>query len=202
MFRHWAIFRFSIILRIKHCIYKVVQIWPGLVRLVYTQISPGHIWTTLYITFVCCVDGESSTSLLLGRPIDCVDDNTRSFPRSASYFIPIWPYLANIDQTKVTVRPSLPKFMWIEWLEERNGQFFKIPDDTQPVVTFQQHVFSYSDMFSPTRLFHYLIALIIREQLNLLFSNIQFAKFYSHARGQLFCVLATLSSAVNTQCKW
>jgi hypothetical protein len=29
-------------------IYKVVQIWPGLVRLVYTQISPGHIWTTLY----------------------------------------------------------------------------------------------------------------------------------------------------------
>jgi hypothetical protein len=30
--------------------YKVVQIWPGLVRLVYTQISPGHIWTTLYLT--------------------------------------------------------------------------------------------------------------------------------------------------------
>jgi hypothetical protein len=28
---------------------KVVQIWPGQVRLVYTQISPGHIWTTLYI---------------------------------------------------------------------------------------------------------------------------------------------------------
>jgi hypothetical protein len=27
--------------------YKVVQIWPGLVRLVYTQISPGHIWITL-----------------------------------------------------------------------------------------------------------------------------------------------------------
>ena len=29
--------------------YKVVQIWQGLIRLVYTQISPGHIWTTLYI---------------------------------------------------------------------------------------------------------------------------------------------------------
>jgi len=29
--------------------YKVVQIWPGLMRLVYTQISPGHIWTTLYL---------------------------------------------------------------------------------------------------------------------------------------------------------
>jgi len=28
--------------------YKVVQIWPGLMRLVYTQISPGHIWTTFY----------------------------------------------------------------------------------------------------------------------------------------------------------
>jgi len=27
--------------------YKVVQIWPGHMRLVYTQISPGLIWTTL-----------------------------------------------------------------------------------------------------------------------------------------------------------
>ena len=27
--------------------YKVVQIWPGHMRLVYTEISPGHIWTTL-----------------------------------------------------------------------------------------------------------------------------------------------------------
>jgi len=26
----------------------VVQIWPGLFTLVYTQIIPGHIWTTLY----------------------------------------------------------------------------------------------------------------------------------------------------------
>ena len=31
-------------------IYKVVQIWLGHMRLVYTQISPGHIWTTLYIS--------------------------------------------------------------------------------------------------------------------------------------------------------
>ena len=30
-------------------IYKVVQIWPGLFTLVYKQISPGHIWTTLYM---------------------------------------------------------------------------------------------------------------------------------------------------------
>jgi len=30
--------------------YRVVQIWPGHLRLVYTEISPGHIWTTLYIT--------------------------------------------------------------------------------------------------------------------------------------------------------
>jgi hypothetical protein len=37
---------------IKFAKYKVVQIWPGLVRLVYTQISPGHIWTTLYITYL------------------------------------------------------------------------------------------------------------------------------------------------------
>ena len=27
--------------------YRVVQIWPGHIRLVYTEISPGHIWTTL-----------------------------------------------------------------------------------------------------------------------------------------------------------
>ena len=33
---------------ITYSIYKVVQIWPGLFTLVYTQISPGHIWTTLY----------------------------------------------------------------------------------------------------------------------------------------------------------
>ena len=30
-------------------LYKVVQIWPGLFTLVYIQISPGHIWTTLYV---------------------------------------------------------------------------------------------------------------------------------------------------------
>jgi len=28
--------------------YKVVQTWPGHMRLVYTEISPGQIWTTLY----------------------------------------------------------------------------------------------------------------------------------------------------------
>jgi len=27
----------------------VVQIWPGLFTLVYTQISPGYIWTILYM---------------------------------------------------------------------------------------------------------------------------------------------------------
>ena len=35
-----------------YIIYKVVQIWPGLVPLVYTQISPGHIWTTFYIIYI------------------------------------------------------------------------------------------------------------------------------------------------------
>jgi len=28
----------------------MVQIWPGHMRLVYTEISPGHIWTTLYLS--------------------------------------------------------------------------------------------------------------------------------------------------------
>ena len=32
--------------------YKVVQIWPGLFTLVYTQISPGHILTTLYVAYL------------------------------------------------------------------------------------------------------------------------------------------------------
>ena len=35
-------------LQMLHFIYKVVQIWPGHMRLVYTEISPGHIWTTFY----------------------------------------------------------------------------------------------------------------------------------------------------------
>jgi len=34
-------------------IQKVVQIWPGHMRLVYTEISPVHIWTTLYIFRRC-----------------------------------------------------------------------------------------------------------------------------------------------------
>ena len=38
----------NFILRTIIKLYKAVQIWPGLIRLVYTQISPGHIWTTLY----------------------------------------------------------------------------------------------------------------------------------------------------------
>jgi hypothetical protein len=29
--------------------YKVVQIWPGLIVCEQAAISPGHIWTTLYI---------------------------------------------------------------------------------------------------------------------------------------------------------
>jgi len=31
------------------CIYKVVQIWPGLFVCKSGDISPGHIWTTLYM---------------------------------------------------------------------------------------------------------------------------------------------------------
>jgi hypothetical protein len=29
-------------------IYKVVQIWPGLIVCKQVAVSPGHIWTTLY----------------------------------------------------------------------------------------------------------------------------------------------------------
>jgi hypothetical protein len=32
------------------CIYKVVQIWPGLFVCKQVIVCPGHIWTTLYIT--------------------------------------------------------------------------------------------------------------------------------------------------------
>jgi len=43
----------QIIKLIYHCppavIYKVVQIWPGLIVCKQAGISPGHIWTTLYL---------------------------------------------------------------------------------------------------------------------------------------------------------
>jgi hypothetical protein len=32
-------------------VYKVVQIWPGQTVTCLHTISPGHIWTTLYIIF-------------------------------------------------------------------------------------------------------------------------------------------------------
>ena len=50
--------------------YKVVQMWPGHMRLVCTQISPSHIWTTLYlwtvlgfVNFVSYIRRISSTYL-------------------------------------------------------------------------------------------------------------------------------------------
>jgi len=42
--------------------YKVVQIWPGLFTLVYIQISPGHIWTTLYVA-ICGLHGSVISTL-------------------------------------------------------------------------------------------------------------------------------------------
>ena len=45
--------------------YKVVQIWPGLFTLVYIQISPGHIWTTLYKQLIyksLALDGQKVIS--------------------------------------------------------------------------------------------------------------------------------------------
>ena len=32
-------------------LYKVVQIWPGLICVYTSRICPGHIWTTLYNSF-------------------------------------------------------------------------------------------------------------------------------------------------------
>ena len=37
------------LVKITVAMYKVVQIWPGHMQLVYTEISSGHIWTTLYM---------------------------------------------------------------------------------------------------------------------------------------------------------
>jgi len=42
LWRAWIRFRF-------HVNYKVVQIWPGLMSPDLHTISPGHIWTTLYM---------------------------------------------------------------------------------------------------------------------------------------------------------
>ena len=46
----WFLSSFCVCVCVCVCVpkYKVVQIWPGLFTLVYIQISPGHIWTTLY----------------------------------------------------------------------------------------------------------------------------------------------------------
>jgi hypothetical protein len=32
-------------------IYKVVQIWPGLIVCKQVTVCPGHIWTTLYLQY-------------------------------------------------------------------------------------------------------------------------------------------------------
>ena len=52
--------------------YKVVQIWPGLFTHVYIQISPGHIWTTLYLKsaeFLLLPSGMPDKSLnMTNRP--------------------------------------------------------------------------------------------------------------------------------------
>jgi hypothetical protein len=47
--------------------YKVVQIWPGLFILVYTQISPGHIRTTLYLKIKSPVAPEDNSELHIVR---------------------------------------------------------------------------------------------------------------------------------------
>jgi len=77
--------------------------------------------------------------------------------------------MANIDQIKVTAQPSLPKLMWSEWLEEKTGQFFKIPEDTACSDIPATCIFLFRCKFSSIRLFHYLITLIIRKYLNYYF---------------------------------
>jgi hypothetical protein len=36
---------------VRLCIYKVVQIWPGLIVCKQVTVCPGHILTTLYFVF-------------------------------------------------------------------------------------------------------------------------------------------------------
>jgi hypothetical protein len=40
-------------LRNKVSLYKVVQIWPGLIVCKQVTVCPGHIWTTLYMNDLC-----------------------------------------------------------------------------------------------------------------------------------------------------
>jgi len=85
-------------------IYKVVQIWPGLVRLVYTQISPGHIWTILYpLRSVKTIlqDGQPSHGgSITGRgKIDFSFLQNALRPKPATYWwIPEAPSLVQSDQ--------------------------------------------------------------------------------------------------------
>jgi hypothetical protein len=51
---------------LQQLIYKVVQIWPGHMRLVYTEISPGHIWTTLY--YLCHMFSQCTRSMSYPAP--------------------------------------------------------------------------------------------------------------------------------------
>jgi hypothetical protein len=41
-------------------LYKVVQIWPGLILCKLVTVCPGHIWTTLYITDKCIFKVKNS----------------------------------------------------------------------------------------------------------------------------------------------
>ena len=56
--------------------YKVIQIWPGPFVCKSGDISPGHIWTTLYVlifsrTFKLCIqlDNKRHDKFLLSQPL-------------------------------------------------------------------------------------------------------------------------------------
>jgi hypothetical protein len=58
------------------CMYKVVQIWPGLIVCKQVTVRPCHIWTTLYLRFVLflwvTVSTNVSVSVLAGPELNVV----------------------------------------------------------------------------------------------------------------------------------
>jgi hypothetical protein len=50
---------------LRYRMYKVVQIWPGLIVCKQVTVCPGHIWTTLYYAVYIHVYGKKKQLCLL-----------------------------------------------------------------------------------------------------------------------------------------
>ena len=95
-------------------IYKVVQIWPGLIVCKQVTVSPGHIWTTLYNSSYHVLNGvwythTSAAKAYKGKKKFALEQATKA--------------------QKYTATPSLTSALgW--WLTPRPGRF--TPEERRP----------------------------------------------------------------------